>query len=235
MNKFQPLISIIIVTYNACKTLQDCLNSIFSQTYKNIEVVIFDGLSTDNTVEIISSNENKISFWKSEKDNGIYDAMNKAIDYCNGDRIFFLGADDYLLPDFSKMPKYLIDENIIYHGKSRFKKRIEGRKLKPFNLAKGNIVHQSIFYPKSVFKNYRYELKYTILADYYLNIKCYNNPKYSFEFIPIIVSIFTAGGVSSTQKDHQFEKDKDEIVKQNFSKFIQLRYILRKFKKKIGL
>jgi glycosyltransferase involved in cell wall biosynthesis len=230
----QPLISIIIVTYNAGKTLQECLNSVFSQNYKKLEIIIIDGLSTDNTLEIIQSNQNKISYWISEKDNGIYDAMNKATKRCKGDRIFFLGSDDYLLSDFSEMPKYLVNDDIIYYGRSKFKKRIEGKKFKAFNLSKGNIVHQSIFYPKSVFDKYQYELKYTILADYYLNIRCFSSLKYSFKFVPILVSIFTTGGVSSN-KDVEFENYKDDIVNKNFSKFINFRYKLRKFKKKIGL
>ena len=70
----EPLISIIIVTFNAAKTLQKALDSIFEQQYPHIEIIIIDGLSTDNTVEILKANNAKITFWKSEKDNGIYDA-----------------------------------------------------------------------------------------------------------------------------------------------------------------
>jgi hypothetical protein len=68
-----------------------------------------------------------------------------------------------------------------------------------------------------------------------LNIKCFSDGAYTFKFVPIIVSVFTAGGVSGTQKDIQFELDKDKIVEENFNKSIVIRYKLRKFKKKIGL
>lgn len=229
------LVSIIIVTYNAGKTLQSALDSVFQQTYPYIEIIIIDGLSTDDTVEIIKRNEKKISFWISEQDRGVYDAMNKSLKYANGDRIFFLGADDILLPDFSLIICNFKDENTIYYGMSKFKKRIEGKKFKPLFLSKRNIVHQSIFYPKEVFSKYNYELKYPILADYYLNIQCFSDNQFKFEFLPYLVSVFADGGLSSTHKDKQFLSDKDQIIKDNFSKKIYYRYLLRKFRKKIGL
>jgi glycosyltransferase involved in cell wall biosynthesis len=230
-----PLISIIIVTFNAGKTLQNCLDSIFQQTYNNLQLIVIDGFSNDNTIEILTKNNDKISFWLSEKDNGVYDAMNKSLMHAKGDRLFFLGADDLLLPEFSSIIKNFKEVNTIYYGRSKFKKRIDGKKFYPYNLSKGNIIHQSIFYPKAVFQKYKYELKYPILADYYLNIQCFSDHQFKFEFLPYIVSIFAAGGLSGTVKDTQFLSDKDQIVKSNFSKNIYFRYILRKFKKKIGL
>jgi glycosyltransferase involved in cell wall biosynthesis len=229
------LVSIIIATFNAGNTLQNCLDSIFQQTYPHIEIIIIDGLSSDDTIEIIKKNENKISFWLSEKDSGVYDAMNKSLNYAKGDRIFFLGADDALLPEFSLMMNHLTDENTIYYGRSKFKKRIDGKKFKSHKLSKGNIIHQSIFYPKKVFLKYKYELKYPILADYYLNIQCYSDGEFKFEFLPYLVSVFAPGGLSSTQKDTLFISDFDQIVRDNFNKKIYYRYLLRKFKKKIGL
>ncbi len=230
-----PLISVIIVTLNADKTLQDCLNSVFQQTYKNLELIVIDGQSNDETVEILKENDEKISFWLTEKDDCVYDAMNKALNYANGNRVFFLGADDLLLPEFSQMIEFLKDDNTIYYGKSKFKKRIDGKKFRPFNLAKGNIIHQSIFYPKAVFDIYKYELKYPVLADYYLNIQCYNNEGFKFEFLPFVISVFASGGLSGKIKDKQFLADKDQIIKANFSKKIYYRYLLRKFKNKMGL
>ena len=230
-----PLVSIIIVTFNAGKTLQNCLESIFKQTYKNIELIIIDGLSNDDTIAILKSNEKKISFWISEKDEGVYDAMNKSLKYAKGDKIFFLGADDMLLPDFSLIVNDLLDPNIIYFGCSKFKKRIEGKKFNPYNLCKRNIVHQSILYPKAVFSKYQYELKYPVLADYYVNIRCFSDGQFTFKFLPYIISVFTPGGLSSRIKDTQFEMDKDQIMEENFKKFIYYRYLLRKFKKRIGL
>lgn len=230
-----PLISVIIATFNAGKTLQESLDSIFKQSYLDIELIIIDGLSTDDTLDIIKRNEDKISFWLSEKDDGVYDAMNKSLKYAKGDRIFFLGADDVLLPDFSSIIAHFKDENLIYYGKSKFKKRIEGKSFSATYLSKRNIVHQSIFYPKGVFLKYNYELKYPILADYYLNIRCFSDGQFEFKFLPYLVSVFAAGGLSSTHKDEQFLSDKDQIFKENFNKVVYYRYLLRNFRRKIGL
>ena len=89
-----PLITIITVAYNAVKDIENTILSVLNQTYPNIEYIIIDGGSTDGTLDIIKKYEDKISYWVSEPDKGIYDAMNKGIVKANGDYLFFLGADD---------------------------------------------------------------------------------------------------------------------------------------------
>ena len=91
-----PKISIIIVVHNAAKTLKFAINSIFEQSYKNVEVVVIDGGSTDGTLEILKNNKAENLIWISEPDKGIYDAMNKGIRICSGEWLYFLGADDQL-------------------------------------------------------------------------------------------------------------------------------------------
>ena len=90
-------ISIIIATYNAGKTLQRCLDSIAAEKSENIELLIIDGKSKDNTLDIIKKNKSIINCWLSETDKGIYDAWNKGIKLAKGKWIMFLGADDILL------------------------------------------------------------------------------------------------------------------------------------------
>ena len=111
-----PKVSIIIVTYNASNTLQRCLDSVFKQEYPNLELVIIDGESNDNTVEIIKANKEKIHFWTSEKDEGIYDAMNKGLEKITGEWVYFLGADDQLLDGFSSLSFELKLKDTIYYG-----------------------------------------------------------------------------------------------------------------------
>lgn len=89
-----PLVSVIISTLNAEKHLDECLNSIFSQRDPSWELIIIDGGSTDQTLEIIRRNEARIAFWMSEGDRGIYDAWNKALPHIRGTWVVFLGADD---------------------------------------------------------------------------------------------------------------------------------------------
>src|ERR1700761_8725485 len=94
VNNRQPLVSIVCVTYNAAAVLRDLIKSVSDHKTDEIEFVVIDGNSTDETPKIIKENEAIIDNWISEKDNGIYDAMNKSIAYTKGRWIIFLGADD---------------------------------------------------------------------------------------------------------------------------------------------
>ena len=106
--KNYPLISIITVVYNNSAHIQKSLNSIYNQKYKNFEIIVVDGGSTDNTLNIIKQNNNKIDFWISEKDNGIYDAFNKGMTFCRGDYLGFVNSDDILKPNALKiLVKYI--------------------------------------------------------------------------------------------------------------------------------
>lgn len=99
---YSPLISIITSTYNCTSTLNDTINSILNQSYINLEYIIIDGNSTDGTIDIIKSSEQKfqkkkiVFKWISEPDKGIYDAWNKGLDKVTGDWIVFIGGDDFL-------------------------------------------------------------------------------------------------------------------------------------------
>ena len=104
----KPLVSVITVTYNAKSYLEQTIQSVFAQTYPHIEYIIIDGASTDGTLDIIKRHEKKIAFWVSEKDNGIYDAMNKGIRAANGELIGIINASDYYEPDtISEVVKHI--------------------------------------------------------------------------------------------------------------------------------
>jgi len=93
-----PLITIITVSYNAIKTIEDTILSVLSQTYPNIEYIIIDGGSTDGTLDIIKKYQDRISYWVSEADKGIYDAMNKGWHIAKKESyILFIGADDKII------------------------------------------------------------------------------------------------------------------------------------------
>ena len=88
------IISVITVCYNAKSNLEKTILSVLNQTYSNIEYIIIDGGSTDGTIDIIKRYDDKITYWQSEPDNGIYDAMNKGIQKANGEWINFMNAGD---------------------------------------------------------------------------------------------------------------------------------------------
>jgi len=95
----KPLISIITVVKNNEKYLEETIQSVVNQNFKNFEYIIVDGKSTDGTIEIIKKYNNKIDYWISENDKGIYDAFNKGLDIANGNLIGFVNSDDILTPN----------------------------------------------------------------------------------------------------------------------------------------
>lgn len=98
---YQQKISIITVCYNSASTIEDTILSVIKQTYRNIEYIIIDGLSKDNTIDIVNKYKNNISKIISEKDNGLYDAMNKGINMATGDIIGILNSDDIFCDEYS--------------------------------------------------------------------------------------------------------------------------------------
>tara|TARA_Y100001970_G_scaffold136342_1_gene167778 strand:- start:3344 stop:4213 length:870 start_codon:yes stop_codon:yes gene_type:complete len=112
-SKKKPLISIITVTLNSQKYLDQTLKSIFNQRYKNYELIIIDGKSKDKTLSIIKKHEKKIDYWVSEKDKGIYDAFNKGMSYARGEYLGFVNSDDILTKNAIY---YLVN----YHNSKKF-------------------------------------------------------------------------------------------------------------------
>lgn len=231
----QPLISVIIVTYNAAQFLQNAIDSVVNQTYKNIELIIIDGLSTDLTVDIVKKNETKITFWKTEKDLGIYDAMNKAVKYCKGDFYLFLGADDILYNNLHEVVLSIADLNHLYYGDVYFEKNktIYDGYFNASKIVVKNICHQAILYPKVVFEKYQYQLKYKIRADHYLNLQCYVDKTIPFKYISKTIAQFSAGGTSSNAIDYDFNLDRMLFIKQHFSVKIYYYCLVRSFLSKL--
>jgi glycosyltransferase involved in cell wall biosynthesis len=223
-------ISLIIVTYNAVEYLQNCLNSIYEQQYPAIDIIVIDGKSTDGTIEILQTNTNRIHFWISEPDKGIYDAMNKALKHITGQWVYFLGADDTLLPAFSEMAMHLNNPDNIYYGNVLADGVKRSGLISPYYMAKAGIYHQAIIYPKSVFDKYTYNTKYRIAADYALNMQLYKNKDYKFTYVDIVIANYNHTGISSRIVDEAFEKDKTKLILSNFETKIGLRYLFRLFK-----
>ncbi|MDR6197620.1 glycosyltransferase family 2 protein [Siphonobacter sp. SORGH_AS_0500] len=225
-----PLISIILVTYNAEKCLQRCLNSIFQQTYPSLELIIIDGASTDGTLDILNAHSDAITYWRSEKDGGIYEAMNKALDQVKGQWVYFIGADDELTPDFSKLAGALSSPKAIYYGSVWKEGKKYLGKLSDYHHAKTGINHQAMIYPASVFQKYRFDTKYRISADHVLNMWCWKDPAYTFEFQDYVIATFSHLGVSSLQKDQLFDQNKARLIRENYGVTIWLRFLFKRLK-----
>jgi glycosyltransferase involved in cell wall biosynthesis len=228
-----PLITVIVVTYNAANHLQACLNSIFAQEFKNIELLIFDGASSDSTLEIIIKNEDQISYWQSEPDNGIYDAMNKAVKHARGRWLLFLGSDDTLLEGFSLMANKLKETNTLYYGYCLINNKQSNKRLPEYEVAKVNICHQAIFYPAGVFLKYSYDTRYIIYADHALNIQCWGDSSFSKKYFPFPIAKYSLLGFSNKAKDLLFKKEKTVWIRKHSSKWVYYRYLFRKLKESI--
>lgn len=112
-----PLVSIITVALNADRFIEKAIRSVINQAYPNVEYIIIDGGSKDGTTDIIKKYEDRIDYWVSEKDKGIYDAMNKGISLAFGKYINFLNADDQFVFDFSEIIDSLIQDYLFIYGK----------------------------------------------------------------------------------------------------------------------
>lgn len=221
----QFVISVVIVTRNAGALLERALQSVFTQSYPHVEVIVVDGDSTDNTLEIIRRHEGRLKAWLSEPDDGLYDAMNKGVKLAKGDWIYFLGADDVLVNCLDKVRSFLRDKNTVYYGDVYLpsKNKTYAGEFKWHTLVSKNINHQSIFYPRQVFEQYAYNLNYPILADYDLNLRLWGEGKFRFEYMPAVVAVHNDGGISHEKQDEAFLRDKPALVNRYFGQRIALR------------
>jgi glycosyltransferase involved in cell wall biosynthesis len=226
----QSLVSIIIVTLNAEGHLERCLKSIFDQSYPRIEVIVIDGGSIDKTTQILESHSSSISYWKSEPDTGIFNAMNKGINQASGDWLYFLGGDDFLFPGFSELAGHLKYPDTIYYGACLWGNQILGERFTPYRLTRECICHQGILYPSAVFEKYRYSEKYRVSGDHLLNIQCWGDPLFRKHYFPLLIANFSKGGLSSCENDREFLSEFPSIIRKYLGSWTYLRYIWKLYK-----
>jgi glycosyltransferase involved in cell wall biosynthesis len=234
----QIKVSIIIVSLNADKTIDNAIKSILNQTYKNIELVIFDAKSSDNTIDIIKKYailDNRI-WYVSEPDKGIYDAMNKGWKKAGGEWVLYLGADDELLPNAIEVlvKNKKINADIVYgdvilkypNGNLKLQKAKDADYLPLVNCC----CHQSMIMKKTCLESLNgFNLEYKILADYDLLVRAYRK-KNIFQQIDETISCFRIGGASHSYKTFneiiQIRKSNDLPLRlvQAFYNFLKSRY-----------
>lgn len=224
----KPLISIITVCYNIKDEIERTCESIISQTNPNYEWIVVDGDSTDGTVDILNKYKDKMSVFISEKDTGIYNAMNKGIKRATGEWCIFMNGGDCfasnnIIEKFSQLDGIYEYADVIY-GDVDFINQNEKRKTinYPYPLTKsyfhnGNTInHQSTFIKKELFKKYGcYNENYRIVSDWEKWIIFFVN---GCKFIKwdIVIANFYRGGISSTQ----IEKIQSELTEINKKYFI---------------
>lgn len=168
-----PLITIITVVYNGEKYLEETIRNVLNQAYRNLEYIIIDGGSTDGTVDIIRKYEDRISYWISEKDDGIYDAMNKGWAAAKDNSyILFLGAGDKILslPDDMEELKY---SDVIF-GKVRMGDKTVCNSTVDFKLRFCNTLHhQALLVNKAVSSSPPFDSRLRLYGDFDFNQRLY--------------------------------------------------------------
>ena len=203
-------ISVITVSFNTATTLEDAINSVLIQSLiGSIEQIIIDGGSTDGTVEIIKKYGHKVSKWISEKDNGIYDAMNKGIGLATGDVIGFLNSDDvYVAQDtlasVAEIFKTGCDccySDLVYVNQD-LKKTIRYWKSGEYRGGKfyegWHPPHPTFFARREIFREYGlFDTSYKIAADYEIMLRFLVRHKISVSYLPEVTVKMRVGGESN--------------------------------------
>lgn len=202
------LVSIITPCFNSAKTIAKTIESVLTQTYKNVEYIIIDGASNDNTLKVIQEYEPSFEGRLrvvSEKDNGIYDAMNKGIRLATGELVGIVNSDDYYNFDSIEiMVQNMLDVKyqILYGYQRNFK---DGKETKiciyHHNfLDQQMITHPTCFVTKSVYNDFEsYNCKYKSSADYEFMLRIFHGGKVAFKPVYHIISNFAEGGMSDSQ------------------------------------
>lgn len=228
-------ISIITVCYNAISCLEATIASVINQSYDKIEYIVIDGASRDGSTDIINKYSDRISYWVSEPDKGIYDAMNKGIMASNGDYLLFMNAGDtFYDKDTVKRCVSMFEEDsdiIVYYGNTLCKYPKFFAEVKPLPLDTITqmlpFCHQSCFIKSSYHISHLYNLEYKIFADQVFFLELYKNQG-RFREIDILISIYDAEyGISSTvskKKVAEYLKVKGVLSKRNYYKELFFAY-----------
>jgi glycosyltransferase involved in cell wall biosynthesis len=227
MNGLKRSYSIIVVTYNNADGLRRTLKSIRQLDYEQKEAIVMDGGSQDESQDIMAANQDVISFSVSEKDNGIYNAMNKGIGHAKGDFVVFMNAGDVFADSgvLSLVSQYdgdIILGEDIYGGKRR--------KLKDtmtlYDLLSLGICHQAVYYRREVLQKYGFDETYKIIADLKSVVEPVAKDKCTVTCIQKVLATCEGGGLSKqrwrdalTEKRRIIDEVVDPFYKDDYLKF----------------
>jgi glycosyltransferase involved in cell wall biosynthesis len=216
-------ISIITVCYNAAKTIKDTIQSVLSQTYKDIEYIIIDGASTDNTMAIVNKYKGRIAKIVSEKDKGMYDALNKGIALATGEVVGQLNADDFYFDKtvVERVAKAFHETGCdATYGDLQYIDKLNTRELArlwragdytPWKLQIGWMPpHPTFFAKKSVYtSNGGYRLDMKLAADYELMLRFLKKGKIKMFYLPQTLVYMRAGGMGEKNMQSKLNEWKD--------------------------
>lgn len=203
-------VSIITVSYNSAKTIQKTFDSVRRQIYNDIEYIVIDGNSKDDTVSLIKNNLDIIDHWVSEPDKGLYDAMNKGVSMATGDIIGILNSDDTFFNSevVKDVARFHIDNNIEASIGNIVQHNADGKIIRKYNSKNWNPEklrvgfmppHPSIFFKNTLFPKFGfYREDLNISADYELITRFFLKYKIKWKYSSITTTAMLIGGVSSS-------------------------------------
>lgn len=217
-------ISIITVSFNASKTIEETILSVLSQNFSSIEYIIVDGASTDGTLDIIQRHRKKITSFVSEKDKGIYDAMNKGISMCTGDVIGILNADDVyantdtvsrVAEEFLSSETDAVYGDLTYVAKDNLEKVIRywrSNEYEEGDFKKGWMPpHPSFFLKRSCYDSFgKFNVTFRISADYELMLRMIYKHGISTKYIPKVITKMRMGGESNVSIKNRILANKED-------------------------
>lgn len=221
-------VSIITAAYNSAKTIADTIRSVAAQDYNDIEHIIVDGGSTDGTMDIVRSFEPQLGGrlrWISEKDRGLYDAMNKGIAMATGEIVGILNSDDYYTSNdvVSRFMPYFNDETIdsifgdihfIHDGApNKTVRYYSSKRFRPLWLRFGFMpAHPSFYVRKSVYDRAGgYKLDYKIGSDFEMVVRLYKKMRITYKYIPMDFVTMRTGGLSNRNLKSRITLVKEDI------------------------
>jgi glycosyltransferase involved in cell wall biosynthesis len=234
----KPLISIITINFNDKIGLQRTFDSVFAQDYQDFEYIVIDGGSNDGSKELIEENTDKISYWISEPDKGIYNAMNKGIKVANGEYLLFLNSGDHLYNN------QVLENNYIYIKESDLvlfdielvnellEKSIQTypKELKFSTFFRGTIGHPTTFIKKELFgKIGLYDETLKIVSDWKFFMQAVCSYNCTFKKINNVLSTFYLDGISSTSIE-EIGIERKRVLVENYAAFIDDMYYLSEVK-----
>ena len=231
-------VSIVISVLNAEKTIEKCLHSTFNLNYPNLEIIIIDGGSTDKTINILKKFDSKISYWKSESDQGIYDAWNKALKRTTGSWVVFIGADDIwaskhslsILMKHACYPKINFVCARAKLAENDGTPNIIGAQFTVKSLWKGmRFIHIGSLHHKSLFENDQlFDIRYKIAGDFDFFVR--NGKLIKSKFISEYVVVIGIHGLSRRRPHTVFKESFDSLKKsENFGLGLATLFYIRSF------
>ncbi len=235
-------ITVVTVCYNAEDTIKETIESVISQSYEAVEYIIVDGGSTDGTLGIINSfvSEGHTITLLSEKDKGLYDAMNKGTAMATGEYVIFMNSGDVfadrdVISDISgSLGSDIVYGNVIrVREDGNFTEKYAGRNIKWLLLKGLMICHQTMFIRTEVMRQYQYNLEYRITADFNFLCRCIKDKRTMHYVDRDIVVMDNINGISTNKANlDTMRREDDRSIRDNFPIWYQLlrpvKYIKRK-------